>query len=148
MEMSPLALPRVRVAAGVGADELHRLDEHAGGAAARVVDAALVRLQHLHEEPHDRARGVELAALPALGQGELLQEVLVDVTQDVRGAGLGAANLDVAHHVDHLPEAGLVQGGPGVVLGQHVLERRVVLLDGDHGVVYQSPDGGLAGLVS
>ena len=47
-----LGFTRVAVAAGVGADELHRLDEHAGGAAAGVVHPALVWLQHLHEEPH------------------------------------------------------------------------------------------------
>ena len=131
----------------MGADELHRLDEHAGGAAARVIHAALIRLQHLHEEPHDRARGVEFATLPALGQGELLQKVLVDVAQNVRGAGFGAANLDVAHHVNDLPQTGLVQGRAGVVRGQHILERRVVPLNGDHGIVDQSPDVGLASLI-
>ena len=122
------------------------LDEHAGGAAAGVVDAAFVGLEHFDQQPDDGARGVELAALAALGQGELLQEVLVDAAEDVRGAGLGAADLDVADHVDDLAEAGLVQGGPGVVLGQHVLEGRVVLLDGGHGVVDGGADGGLVGL--
>ena len=77
----------------------------------------LIGLQHLHQEAHDAARGVELAALPALGQGELLQEVLVHVAQHVRSAGLCASHLDVAHHVDHLPQSGLVEGGAGVVLG-------------------------------
>ncbi len=60
----------VAVAGSVGADELYRLDEHAGGAAARVVDPAPVRLQHLHQQPHHGAGRVELAALPALLQGE------------------------------------------------------------------------------
>ena len=108
-----LGLAAVPVAVGVGVDERLRLDEHAGGAAAGVVDPALVGLQHLDEEAHHSARGVELAALAALGQGELLQEVLVDVAQHVGGAGVGPANLDVAHAVDDLSQAVLVQGGCG-----------------------------------
>ena len=136
----------VAVAAGVGLDELDGLDEHAGGAAAGVVDPALVRLQHLYQQPHHAARRVELAALAAFGQGKLLQEVFVDAAQHVRGARLGPAQLDVADHVDHLPQASLVQRGPGVVLGQHAVERRVVPLDGGHGVVDGRPNGGLVRL--
>ena len=45
-----------------------------------------------------------------------------------------------------LAEALLVEGGAGVLLGEHVLERLVVPLDGGHGVVDQLPDGGLLGL--
>ena len=37
----------VTVARGVGLDEFHRLHEHARRAAARIIDPALVRLQHL-----------------------------------------------------------------------------------------------------
>ena len=136
----------VAVAGGVCADELHRLDEHARRAAAGVVHAALVGLQHFHQEPHDRARGVELAPLTALCQCELLQEVLVDVAQHVRGACLFPAHFDVANEVDDLTQASLIQCRSGVVLGKHVVEHRVVPLDGGHGVVHQSADGGLAGL--
>ena len=130
----------------MGADEFDRLDEHAGGAAARVVDPAVVRLKHLDQQPHDGARRVELAALAALGQRELLEEVLVDLAQHVRGARLGVAHLDVAHEVDHLPKAALVEGGAGVVLGQHAVERRVVALDGGHGVIHQLADRRLTSL--
>ena len=55
----------------VGDDELLGLDEHAARAAARVVDPARVRLQHLDQQPHDAGGGVELAAALALGGGEL-----------------------------------------------------------------------------
>ena len=140
MEMSPFALPPFALplawARMNSTDWTNMPEEPQHG----IVHTALVRLQHLHQQPHDRARGVELAALPPLGQSELLKEVFVDVAQHVRGAGFGAANLDVAHHVNDLPQSGLVQGGAGVVFGQHVLERRIVPLDGDHGVVDQSPD--------
>ena len=63
-----------------------RLHEHAAGAAAGVVDAALVRREHLDQHADDAAGRVELAALLALGAGELAEEVLVDAAEDVLGA--------------------------------------------------------------
>ena len=72
-------------AAAVRLDELLALDEHAARAAARVVDAALVRREHLDEHADDAARRVELAALLALGARELGEEVLVDAAEDVLG---------------------------------------------------------------
>jgi hypothetical protein len=53
------------------------------------------------------------------------------------------AEADVAHQVDELAEALLVEAGAGVVLGQHALERGVVALDGGHRVVDELADGGL-----
>ena len=44
------------------------------------------------------------------------------------------------------PSRFLSRAGAGVVLGQHVLERGVVPLDGGHGVVHCPPYGGLARL--
>ena len=108
-----LGFARVSIAGSVGADELNRLDEHAGGTAAGVVHAAMVWLQHLHEEADDGARSVELAALSAFGQGELLQEVLINIADHVGGAGLGPADLDVAHQVDDLSQDGSCPGRGG-----------------------------------
>ena len=130
----------VSVARGVRADELDRLHEHAGGAAAGIVDPAPVRLQHLDQELDDTARRVELAALLALGAGELRQEVLVDAADHVLRAGVLVAHLEVADHVDELAEPLLVEGGTGVVLGQHVLEHRVVAFDRRHRVVDELAD--------
>ncbi len=128
--------------AAVGLHELLRLHKHTAGAAARVVDAALVRRQHFDQELHDAPRRVELAALLALRAGELGEEVLVDATQDVlRAVGL-VAQADVADHVDELAEALLVEPRVGVILGQHALERGVVALHGKHGVVHRLADGG------
>ena len=146
MEMSPFALPPFALPLAWARMNSTDWTKHARRAAARVVHTALVRLQHLDQEPHDAARGVELAALATLGEGELLQEVLVDVAQNVGSAGFGAADPDVAHHVDHLAQAGLVECGAGVVLGQNAVERRVVPLDGDHSIVHETADGGLSGL--
>ena len=73
-------------------------------AAAGIVDAALVRLDHLDQQPDDAARRVELAALLALCAGELAEEVLVDAAEDVLGAVLCAAEADGADQVDQLAE--------------------------------------------
>ena len=141
-----LGLAAVAVALGVRADELHRLHEHARGAAAGVVHPAPVGLEHLDQQLDHAARRVELAALLALGAGELGEEVLVDAAEHVLGAARLVADPDVADQVDELAEALLVERGTGVVLGQHALERRVVALDAGHGVVHELADGGLLGL--
>ena len=73
--------------AGMRLDEFLARDEHPAGAAARVVDAAPVRREHLHQHSNDVGRRVELAALLALGAGELGKEVFVDPTELIPCAG-------------------------------------------------------------
>ena len=107
-------------------DEARRLHEHAAGAAGGIEDAAVEGLDDLGEQPDDAARRVELAALLALGAGELAEEVFVDAAEGVvveRGWNLG----------DLLQQ--LLEQGAGeevVGLGQHAGELRVVLLDLAH----------------
>ena len=79
------------------------------------------RFQHLHEEADDAAGRIELAALATLGEGELLKEVLIDLTEDVRCSLFSATDLDVADEIDDLAEARLVQGRAGIVLGEDTL---------------------------
>ena len=119
-------------------DELLGLDEHAAGAAAGIVDAPLVRLDHLDQQPDDAAGRVELAALLALLAGELAEKVLVDPAQDVLGAVLFVAEADGADQVDQLAQPLLVERRAGIVLGQYALERWVLFLNLHHGVVDQS----------
>jgi hypothetical protein len=83
-------------------DELLALHEHAAGAAARVVDPALIGCEHLDQHAHDMRRRIELAALLALGAGELRQEIFVDAAEDVAGAVSRAAKADIADEVDQL----------------------------------------------
>ena len=90
-----------------------RSDEHAAGAAAGVVDAALVRREHLDQHADHAAGRVELAALLALGAGELGEEVLVDAAEDVLGAVLRVAQADVADQVDQFAQALLVERRAG-----------------------------------
>ena len=95
----------------MGLDELLALHEHAAGAAAGVVDAALVGLDHLDQQLDHAAGGVELAAALALSAGEPAQEVLVDAAEDVLGAALGVAQADRADQVDQFAERVLVEAG-------------------------------------
>ncbi len=132
--------------AAVGFDEFLGLHEHAPGAAAGVVDAALVRREHADEEADDAARGVELAAILPLGAGELGQKVFIDPAENVLGAVFPVAEADRADEVDEFAEAMFIEGGAGVVLGEDAFEARIVALEGNHGVVDDLADGGLLGL--
>ena len=59
------------------------LDEHAARPARGVEDLAVERLDDLDDQPDDRRRREELAALLALGDRELAEEVLVDLAEGV-----------------------------------------------------------------
>ena len=127
----------------MGADELDRLHEHAGGAATGVIDPSLIRLQHLDQQLDHAARGVELAALFAFGTGKLRQKVFVNAAQHVLGPGLCVADLDIADEINELAEPLLVERRAGVVFGQHILEHRVVALNAGHGGIDELADRGL-----
>ena len=132
--------------AAVGFHELLRLHEHAAGSAGGVVDAPLVRREHLDEQAHHAGGRVELAAILALRTGELGKEILVNAAEDVLGPVFPVAEADGADEVDEVDEvaeAVLVEGRAGVVLGQDAFQARIVPLDGDHGVVHDLADGGL-----
>ena len=65
-------------------DELFALHEHAGRAAARIVDAPLVRREPLDQHADHATRRVELPAILPLRTGELREEVFVDAAQEIR----------------------------------------------------------------
>ena len=81
----PKSLPKkVRVVAAGRAHVLHCGEQHAAGAAGRIVDGlALLRVEDVDHQADDAARGVELAGLLVGGVGELLDQVLVGVADDV-----------------------------------------------------------------
>ena len=105
----------------------------------------LVWLDHFHQQSHHGAGSVELAALPAFGDGELFQEILVDLPQHVGGLGLGAADFDVADQVHDLSQHLLVQVVTAEVFWQDSLQGVVVPLDDVHGPVDGCPDVLLSG---
>jgi len=63
---------------------------HAAGAAGGVVDAAFVGGEHLDEAAHDAGRGVELAAVLALGAGEAGEEILMSAAALTLRAACGS----------------------------------------------------------
>jgi hypothetical protein len=64
-------------------DEVGRVDEHPARAACRVEDPAVIGLDDLNDQLHDRHWREELACALSLRQGELGQEVLVDEPERV-----------------------------------------------------------------
>ena len=65
-------------------DKLFALHEHAGRAAARIVDSPLGRREHLDQHADHAARRVELPAVLPRGTGELREEVFVVAVQKIR----------------------------------------------------------------
>jgi hypothetical protein len=128
-------------------DEALGLDEHAAGAAAGVEDAALVRLQHPHQQADDAHRREELAAELAFRRRELAEEILVDVAEQVTGPGVTVTQGDRADEVNQFPE--LVGGdvAAGVLGRQHAAQPRVGPLDRLHGRVDDRGDVGLLRVV-
>ena len=121
----------------MGLDEAFGLYEHARRAAAGVVDAALVRLQHFDQEAHDAARREEFAAELALSLRELGEEVLVDAAERVARLGAVALEPDVGDQVDQALHLLRRNAAAGVVARQLAFEIRIVALDGKNGVIDQ-----------
>ena len=89
----------------------------------------------------DRLGREVLAALFAFGQGELAEEIFVDVAEDVLGVQVGVLERDGGDQVDQAGQVGRVDLELGVGLVQDVLEAGVLPLDGLKGVVDQLADG-------
>ena len=128
-------------------DELLALHEEAAGAHGWVVDAALERLEHFHDQGNDALGRVVLAPLLAFGQGELAEEVFVDVTKDVFGFQvqrlafvLLGTEIGIREVADQPGQLAGVELHTGEVLVEHVLQACVLALDGLHGVVDQPAD--------
>ena len=141
-------------------DELLALHEEAAGAHGRIVHTAFERLEHFHDQSDDALGRVVLAALFAFGQGELAEEVFVDVAKDVLGFQvqrlalvLLGAEVGIREVADQPGQLAGVELHAGEVLVEHVLQASVLALDGFHGVVDQPADRAhvlrlvLAGLV-
>ena len=64
-------------------DKLRTLDEHTAGAAAGIVYAAIVGLQHFHQRAHHAGGGVELASQLSFLLGKFRQTVFVCSAEDI-----------------------------------------------------------------
>ena len=89
-------------------------------------------LQHFDEQADDGAGRVELAGVLALVRGELAQEVLVHPAQNVQVGVFGGGQVVPRERVDQAADRRRRQLPAGVVLRQHALQRRVLLLDRLH----------------
>jgi len=119
----------------VGLDELLALHEHTARPAAGVEDPAFIGFEHLHEELDDAPGRVELATLLPFGKGELPEEILIDLSEDVLALCLVSPQSYGADEVDKTTEACPVEVLPGIDLGKDPLQGRVPVLDGLHGLI-------------
>ena len=87
-------------------DEALALDEEAARAHGGIVNAPLVGLDHLDDERDDGFRREILAALFPLREGELAEEIFVNVAEDVLRVQVGVLEGDGGDDVD---EAGQVR---------------------------------------
>ncbi|MNC31424.1 hypothetical protein D3C81_798120 [compost metagenome] len=80
--------------AAMGFDELFRLHKHTTGAAAGIIDLAMVRVKHSNQRFDDTSRRIELPALLAFSAGELAEEVFIDLAEQVAGLVSVATKAD------------------------------------------------------
>ena len=137
--------PKRAVVAVVFADVVDGLQQHAAGAAGRVVDGlALLGIEDVDHQAHDGARRVELARLLVGEVGELLDQVFVGLAEDVRLRGL-VAEADAGEVLDQVAEQGIGQPilvGPLGVAEDAVERFGVGLLDAAHGLLERLADVG------
>ncbi|MNE16388.1 hypothetical protein D3C80_1093300 [compost metagenome] len=108
--------------------EVRTLHEHTAGATRRVEDDAVIRLQHVGDELHQRYGGEEFTAVMGPLIGKLGQEVLVNTTKDIPG---GLLQLIWVQGTQELTQD--VIGDAAIfVLRQLARQIGVVLLDGLH----------------
>ena len=123
----------------LGFHESVRLDVESASAAARIVDAAFERLDHLHHQGDDGARRVLLPSRLALHGGKLAEEELVDPAEQVE-VFRRTGEIEVGEVVDQPAEHLGAEVRLAEDLRQHALERVVVALDCPHRVVEPLPD--------
>src|SRR6266516_8060428 len=108
-------------------NKLLRLHKHATRATAGVVDAATIRLDHLHQQFDHGLWRVKLASTLALRVGKLAEKVFVDAAKNIFGAALFVAQADRAYEVDKFTQALLIKRWASVVLRQHALQWRILV---------------------
>src|SRR5665647_408543 len=126
--------------------EFFRLNEHARRSTTWVVNPSLIRLQDLDKQPDNATRGIELAALFALGARELRKEIFIDPANNILGSTVCVAYSNVGDKVDSLSQSLLVKCWSRVVLWEDSFEGRIVALDSRHRIVDKLSNGGLFGL--
>lgn len=134
-----LAVELAPQAFGVAVLLLHMLDssqQHAPRTTRGVVDRfALFRIEHLDHQAHHATRGIELACLLVGRIGELLDQVLVGISQHV-GGYVAVAQGQTREVFDQVFQQGVGEALLVAPLGiaEHAIEGvGVGSLDGTHG---------------
>jgi hypothetical protein len=115
-------------------DNLGALHEHAARPARRVKHLALERLDDLHDQPHNRLRRKELATEATFRHGEARQEVLVNQPERIP-AQRSWQRSEQSQQALQKRRFQL-----RVAPWQHILQARVVHLDGRHCLIDLAPD--------
>ena len=116
-------------------DEFLTHHEHAAAAAAGVEHPALVWFYHFHQQLYNRARGVELAAFFAFGEGELAEKIFIHFAEQVSRFRGFIAEGDVADQVDQLAQRCGCDIRPGEYFRQNAFQGVVLSFYGLHGFV-------------
>ena len=126
-------------------DVVERLEEHAASATRRVVDGlACLGVEHLHHESHHGTRRIELASFLVCEVGELLDQILVSITEQiVRNSRVGQVHpREVIDEIDQQLVGQALLVGPLDVAEDPVEGVRVRLLNLSHRAGDGSPDVG------
>ena len=99
-------------------DKLLTRDKHTTRSATRIVDATLIRREHLNQHSHHSRRRIKLSPLLAFSARKLRKKVFIDSTKDVLGAIRGTAKSNIAHQVYELSQSFLIQSWTRVVFWQ------------------------------
>ena len=124
-------------------DVVGTFHQHAATAAGGVVHAvAGLRVDEFHDQLHDGLGRVELPTLLTGIVSELLDEVLVGVTQHVRLVQVGIAQLVLVEVTQQALQGGVRQHALVTVLGggEYVLQFGVVRFDGGECLVQRLSD--------
>ena len=109
--------------------EAGAVDEHAAGAAGRVENPTVKRLQHLDEQANNTDRRVELAAPRTLRASELTEEILIDPPERVALGGRWNLRYLLEQVLQERTVKNLVR------LWQDACELRILRLDVPHGLI-------------
>ena len=119
------------------------LQQHAAGAAGRVIDGlALAGIEDGYHQPHNRARGVELACLFVGGVGEFFDKILIRLAEQI-GFGHRVAQRELGEVLDEVAEERIRKAVFVCPLGiaeDPVKRVRIRLFNAPHGGLQGLPD--------
>ena len=81
-----------------------------------------------------------MPAFLAFGAGKFAEEIFIDTPDDVLGPALFVAQANGGDEVNDAAKGLFIKVRAGVFLGQDAFERRVIALDGHHGIIKELAD--------